>query len=33
MVLNDLGLKNREPWLEAGFELPDYDREQIKANT
>ena len=33
MVLNDVGLKNREPWLEAGFELPDYDREQIKANT
>lgn len=33
MILNDSGLKNRQPWLDGGFELPDYDREQVKENT
>jgi len=33
MILNDSGLKNREPWIEAGFELPGYDREKVRENT
>lgn len=33
MVLNDSGLKNRNPWVEAGFELPEFDREKIRENT
>lgn len=33
MVLNDSGLKNREPWVEAGFELPKFDREKVRENT
>lgn len=33
MILNDSGLKNREPWVKAGFELPEFDREKVKENT
>ena len=33
MILSDSGLKNREPWVEAGFELPEYDREKVRENT
>jgi len=33
MVLNDSGLKKREPWVEAGFELPKFDREKVRENT
>jgi len=33
MKLNDSGLKNREQWIEAGFELPMYDRENVRENT
>lgn len=33
MILSDSGLKNREPWVNAGFELPEFDRENIRDNT
>ena len=33
MVLNDSGLKNREPWVGVGFELPEFDREKVRENT
>lgn len=33
MILSDDGLKNREQWEQAGYELPQYDREQIGKTT
>ncbi len=33
MKLNNAELKNREVWEKAGFELPKFDREKVKANT
>nr|WP_122012702.1 mannitol dehydrogenase family protein [Maliibacterium massiliense] len=33
MKLNDQGLQNRAPWLEKGFELPNYDIAQMRART
>lgn len=33
MILNNSGLKNREPWIKAGFELPEFDREKVRENT
>ncbi|WP_372712822.1 mannitol dehydrogenase family protein [Ilyobacter sp.] len=33
MKLSNDGLKNRDQWLEKGYELPIYDIEKIKENT
>ena len=33
MYLNDNGLKDRNTYLEKGYELPSYDRDAIRANT
>ncbi|AGC67052.1 oxidoreductase [Thermoclostridium stercorarium subsp. stercorarium DSM 8532] len=33
MILNSSGLKDMKPWLEAGFEMPRFDREMVRENT
>lgn len=33
MKLNEEGLKNKEVWLEKGYDVFDYDREKIKQKT
>ena len=33
MRLNNEGLKNKEEWLNKGYELPLFDREKMHNNT
>lgn len=33
MKLTNEGLKDRQPWIEAGYNLPSYDREEMIAKT
>ncbi len=33
MKLNDNGLKNRSEWENAGYHLPEFDREQVRKRT
>ena len=33
MKLNEQGLKNREDWQQAGYALPEFDREKVAAAT
>ncbi|WP_305152314.1 mannitol dehydrogenase family protein [uncultured Dubosiella sp.] len=33
MKLSNTGLKDRQPWIEAGYDLPTYDREAMIAKT
>ena len=33
MKLNDLSLKNPQPFIQAGFRLPSYDREAVRQQT
>ncbi len=33
MILSNEGLKNQQAWIEKGYQLPKYDREQVKKET
>ena len=33
MELNKKGLKERQQWLDKGYHLSDYDREEVAAST
>ena len=33
MILNEAGLKEKQQWIEKGYALPEFDREQVKAAT
>ncbi|MBP7175868.1 MAG: mannitol dehydrogenase family protein [Thermoclostridium sp.] len=33
MILNNAGLKEQKAWQNAGFELPQFDRAQVRENT
>lgn len=33
MILNDLNLQNREAWQKAGFELPQFNRAEVREKT
>ena len=33
MKLNEAGLQNKQPWINAGYQLPKFDREAVKKKT
>ena len=33
MILNEMGLADKEQWTSKGYKLPEYDRDRMIANT